>query len=169
MRAFLVLVALAPLAGCGDLFAPRSPALRITVAESLVQPTLELVTGDRYTIYRTRTLIDVEVQNTSTKSVLLPICGYGNTIPAFVLERADGSASRLQPRLICGGGSELEVPGGDVVRFTVEQPADLFCGEYSDCPMSDPKTWGYHRLRLFTEAGTITSNRFFIRSPIIWD
>jgi hypothetical protein len=169
MRASAVLATLALLSGCSDLFAPDRPALRMTVAERFVQPTVELVTGDRYAIYRTRTLIDVEVQNTSTKSVLLPICGYGSSVPAFVLERTDGSASRLQPRLICGGGSELELSGGDALRFTVEQPADLFCGEYSDCPMSDPTTWGYHRLRLFTDAGTVVSNQFFIRSPIIWD
>jgi hypothetical protein len=169
MRSLVLCVTALALSGCGDLFGPDSPGLRVSVTKSVVQPTLEIVMGGDYAIYRTRTVIDVEVTNLGASTITLPTCGLGNVLPSLTLERADGSPSRLQPREVCAGGADQTVAAGETLRLSLERRADLFCGAYSDCPMTDPGTWGHHRLRLWIEEEeSVLSNSFGIQSPLVY-
>lgn len=156
------------LAGCQDLFAPNAATLRVSVIEPEVQPSVESVVGDRFMVFRTSTRINIEVTNLSAAAIVLPTCGLGNTSPTAILERSDGAASPLEYRRVCAGGSELSLPAGDSMQFTIEHRADLFCGEFSLCPLSEPSTWGRHRLRIVTESGSVRSNVFVIRSPVVY-
>lgn len=170
MRAFLSLCLCFALAGCGDLFGPKPAALSVSVAETFLQPdVVEIVFGDGYTIFRTHTVIDVEVTNHSTATIVLPTCGLGNTTPSLLLERADGSPSRLQQLEVCAGGGQRAVAAGETLQVSFDRRVDFFCGPYAGCPMAEPGTWGAHRLRLRTEQSSVRSNSFAVRSPIIFD
>lgn len=168
MRFFILSLLSLSLSGCSDLFAPKSPTLRVSVVESLVQPSFEAVVGDGFMVYRTNTRIDIEVTNLSASTIVFPTCGIGSTTPTAILERSDGAASPLEYRRVCAGGSEVELPAGETWQLSIEHRADLFCGNFSACPMAEPSTWGEHRLRLVTESGSTRSNVFYIRSPIIY-
>ncbi len=168
MRTAFLVSAVVALASCSDATSPR--AVSVTVSESRVQPTVELIGGADYTVFRNHTSVDVEFTNGSAESVWLDGCLPLDTAPVMILERDDGRPSALQGRRVCTSAPSFEVPAQSSVGFVFTLTSDFFCSRYSsDCVMAESRTWGYHRLAVPTERGTVYSNPFAITSPLVFD
>jgi hypothetical protein len=169
IRRRLALLALSAVAlGCSD-WGPERKTLLIEPADTFFQPDVTPEGGlDDYS-YEVSTRIDVIIRNLSDTTVYFRRCLASDTLPAFSLRRSNGAYSVLDEMRACASAPAFEIGPGESRPLSLISRTEFVCGVNNFCELWKPETWGYHRVELSTSTGTVSSSRFYLSSPFIFD
>lgn len=153
--------------GCSDM-GPEPASITIEPLETFIQPNVVIGGGLENYPYDVSTEIDVVVRNLTDTTVYLDRCVPSDSTPVFGIKRQGNVWSPLSEARVCISAPPYEIGARESHSIRLIARTYFECGVIF-CDLWEPDTWGYHRVVVYTAAGPVSSQRFYLRSPIIFD